>query len=256
MRETKGRNGGDSAQPLDAQVTRDPADPMRILERLAESMQHTHLEHGVRPQGRPGTVTGTGLAGRAGRHTVGIAGRTAVGATGGTRAGRAPAAVAATLGRTLTAVDSRIVSVLAHAESPADRQAARLELALLVRLRKALQGQAAQGTEDAVLADSLVEFAETVQAVLADLDAGGARQVRRWLDFDRELVAELTALGGQGTALKPLLQKARSLVENDHSEHVQPASRDAVAIFGKVAGDLDKRSPRGGASLLDEMTKP
>jgi hypothetical protein len=219
-------------------------------------MQHTHLEHGVRPQGRAGTVTGTGLAARAGRHTVGIAGRTAVGATGGTRAGRAPAAVAATLGRTLTAVESRIVGVLAHAESPADRQAARLELALLVRLRKALQGQAAHGTEDAVLADSLVEFAETVQGVLADLDAGGARRVRRWLDFDRELVAELTALGGQGASVKPLLQKARSLVENDNSEHVQPASREAVAIYGKVVGELDRRCPRGGATMLDEMTKP
>lgn len=171
------------------------------------------------------------------------------------RPGRAAQSMAMTLSRMLSAVESRIVTVMAQAEAPAERQEARLELGLLVRMRNGLQGQSS-AQEDAVLAESLVEFAETVQQTLADLEAGGTRRVRRLLEFDRELLSELAAFGGSAAPHKAAWQKARDMLKQDNEAYVQHATREALTLYTRLTGELDRRCPRGRGTLLDEMLRP
>lgn len=181
--------------------------------------------------------------------------RTAVPAVSSMQVRGRAQSMAITLSRMLGAVESRIVTVMAHAAAPAERQEARLELGLLVRIRNGLQGQTG-AQEDAVLSESLVEFAESVQQTLADLEAGGTRRVRRLLAFDRELLSELAAFGGSAQPHKAAWQKACDMLAQGQEAYVEHATREALNLYTRLTGELDRRCPRSRGTLLDEMLRP
>ncbi|MBC7794188.1 MAG: hypothetical protein H7Z43_10815 [Clostridia bacterium] len=164
--------------------------------------------------------------------------------------GPSSAMASSSLSRAAGAVDTRVMTLLS---SPRPRDETKLELALLRRLRRSLDEQSASIPEDVILIGTLIEHADDVLATIADLESGGASRVRRLLDYDRELVSQLTAMGGNGAAAKEQIQKARSVLEHMTNPQVQPAMTEAVAIFTRIQQDLAKKSPSPAVTLLDEL---
>lgn len=244
----------DSKQGPTAAAQGDDAQ-MQVLERMAETLQGKTLEAAtmvsrVGPNGLAKKVPprrGVGAPGVQARvpHTASPV-----------RTGPSAAVAHVTLLRILGSVEGRIVNVLSQADSAAERQEAAIELGLLVSLRRALQAQAALGPDDAVLCDALMEFAETVQGVLIDLEAGGTRRLRRLWDYNRELLSELVALGGAADAMKDAVSRARARITPDAPlTQLQPVTDEALSMYNKIQQELDRRCPRGRGSLLDDMTR-
>lgn len=198
----------------------------------------------------------------------GVAARTALAATGlpQARLGRSPASVVATLHRALSGVDIRLVSLMMQSQpkAAAPDDGTRLELALLSHLHETITGQSEQIQDDAVLIDSLAEFAEQVSATVADLEAGGTRALDRWLDYVREQTGALGALGGQTEAPKKSIRALRQamvpLRELNKGQATLPAEARAklkgfrakvVVLFDQVMAALEVASPKPNATYLD-----
>jgi hypothetical protein len=193
---------------------------------------------------------------RAGRTQIGMrmsGEHTPVGPTPSTvgirLSGPSGAMASASLNRAMGTVDQRIVTVLSGAIA---RDEARLELALLRRVRRGVDEHMASVPEDVILLSTLIEHADDVLAVIADLDHGGAARVRRLLDYDRELVSQVAALGGNATGLKDQVQKARQLLERDS---IAPATTEAIAVFARVQQELSRRAPMPSTTILDELVR-
>ncbi len=192
---------------------------------------------------------------RAGRTQIGMrltGEHTPVGppATVGVRlSGPSSAMATATLHRVLNVVDARVVTVLSMA---LQRDEARLELASLRRLRRSLDEHLASVPEDVVLVSSLVEHADDAMTVVADLEQGGAARTRRLLEYVRELVSQVMALGGNAAGMKESIQRARQQVEQGH---VTQATSDAVQLFVRLQLELARRSPNPASTMLDELVR-
>ncbi len=165
--------------------------------------------------------------------------------------GPSSAMTGAALNRAIGTVDQRIVVVLSGA---IPRDEARLELALLRRARRSVDEHLASVPEDVVLLSTLMEHADDVLSIVADLDHGGQARVRRLLDYDRELVSQVSALGGNATALKEQVQRARQLVERG-PESVQAATTEAIGVFTRVTQELTRRAPSPVTTMLDELVR-
>lgn len=160
----------------------------------------------------------------------------------------------ASLNRAAATTDSRIVALLSGGLSSRDET--RLELALLRRVRRSLDEHSASVPEDVVLIGTLIEYADDVLALVGDLDAGGAGRVRRLLDYDRELVSQLAALGTPSAPAKEQIQKARALLgETPTAAQLQQATSEAVTIFTRTLQDIAKKSPAPATSMLDELVR-
>jgi hypothetical protein len=157
----------------------------------------------------------------------------------------------ASLSRATNAVDGRVVTLLS---TPGSRDETRLELALLRRVRRSLEEHSASIPEDVILIGTLIEYADDVLAIVADLESGAAARIRR-LDYDRELVSQLTAMGGNGSPGKDQIQKARAMLENPAGPQLTQAAAEAVTIFTKVQQELARKSPSQAATLLDELLR-
>lgn len=166
--------------------------------------------------------------------------------------GPSSAMAGASLSRATNAVDGRVVTLLS---TPGSRDETRLELALLRRVRRSLEEHSASIPEDVILIGTLIEYADDVLAIVADLESGAAARIRRLLDYDRELVSQLTAMGGNGTPGKDQIQKARAMLENPAGPQLTQAAAEAVAIFTKVQQELARKSPSQAATLLDELLR-
>ncbi len=192
---------------------------------------------------------------RAGRTQIGMrlsGEHTPVGppATVGVRlSGPSSAMATATLHRVLNVVDARVVTVLSMSLA---RDEARLELASLRRLRRSLDEHLASVPEDVVLVTSLVEHADDAMAVVADLEQGGQTRVRRLLEYVRELVSQVTALGGNAAGMKEAVQRARQQVEQGN---VTQATTDAVQLFVRLQHELARRAPTPASTMLDELVR-
>lgn len=200
----------------------------------------------------------------------GLAARTAMATTAlpQARLGRSPASVIATLNRALAGVDMRLVNLLMHPrpQAPAPDDGTRLELALLARMHQTIVGQSEQMQDDAVLIDSLAEFADAVGATVADLEAGGTRALDRWLDFVREQTATLGALGAQTEAPKKSIRALRQAMVPLRELHKVPTTLPAearaklkgfrakvIVLFDQTAAALEEASPTPDANYLDAV---
>lgn len=112
--------------------------------------------------------------------------------------------VTAQLQKTLQVVSTRLMELLGRPAvgEPRDNLC---ELVLLQRLHGQLSrglGECAQVGSDTVVRETLVEQAGWAQQVVSDLAAGGPGRCRRLLEFERELVAQLRALGTDITEVR------------------------------------------------------
>ena len=259
MRDSKGTadSGPESVPTVRSLSSASPESQKKVQELMAETFQSSLVDPSVRP---PRGSTNPMLPKRSARTGVGLAARTAGGVSTGMRTGPSRSAAAAAVTRTLAAVDARIVGVLSQEESGGDLSP-RLELALLANLRRSLHGQATVMADDVVLCDSVVEFADGVPPLLADLQAGGKRRLRRLVNYSRELLAQLLALGGPAADIKPQVVKVRALVEQLPDEttapdvKLKPASQETLALYKRVCDELERRSPRPSSSMLDAVSK-
>lgn len=163
--------------------------------------------------------------------------------------GPSSAMATATLNRALGNVDARVVTVLSMT---LPRDEARLELATLRRLRRSLDEHLASIPEDVVLISTLVEHADDAITVITDLDQGGPSRVRRLLEYTRELVSQVLALGGNATGMKETIQRARAVNEQGN---VTQALTDAVAVFLRLQAEMARRAPTPVNTMLDELVR-
>jgi hypothetical protein len=98
----------------------------------------------------------------------------------------------------------------------------------------------------------MVEHADDAMAVVADLEQGGQTRTRRLLEYTRELVSQVTALGGNAAGMKESIQRARHQVEQGN---VTRATSDAVHLFVRLQGELARRSPTPASTMLDELVR-
>lgn len=155
----------------------------------------------------------------------------------------------ATLNRALGAIDQRVVSVLSMT---LPRDEARLELATLRRQRRSVDEHMQSIPEDVVLVQTLVEHADDAVAFVTDLESGGQPRARRLLEYVRELVSQVTALGGNATGMKEAIQRARA--QNEQGNTAQAVS-DAVSLFARLQTELARRAPSTAATMLDELVR-
>jgi hypothetical protein len=165
--------------------------------------------------------------------------------------GPSSAMAGAALNRAISSVDQRIVTVLSGA---IPRDEARLELAVLRRARRSVDEHLSSVPEDVVLLSTLMEHADDVLAIVADLDHGGQARVKRLLDYDRELISQVTALGGNPAGMKEAVQRARQLIETG-PESVPRATAEAIAVFTRVTHELTRRAPSPSTTILDELVR-
>lgn len=169
--------------------------------------------------------------------------------------GPTPMQVSANLGRVMTLVDTRIVEQLMLPVSPeVDRDDLVHEITLLFSLRRAIKGHIAAIPKDAVLLGTLVEFAEELQAILNDLESGSASRLGRLADFDQELLSALGASGGNELALsfREVVRTARTKLVGDNP-NFSAVSCELAGVHKKIQTELEKRLPREGKSVLDEV---
>ncbi len=188
------------------------------------------------------------------RAPLGLAARTAGNARVNVRASGSN--IGAITQRMVSAINARIVEVLSQDASEVEREQARVEVALLVKLHRGFEMQTQSAQEDVVLCDSLLEFADAVPAILADLEAGGTRRLRRLLEYNRELLSQLCAFGGTAAGFKPRIEQARAWIACDDASKFDPAAREAVALYVHLSGELERHCPRARGNLFDELARP
>ncbi len=229
-------------ESLAGQLEQGQADPRQVQERVRRLIGDKSPNPAARVMRAGRTQIGMRLSGE----------HTPVGppATLGVRLGGPSSAMAqATLNRALGAVDQRVVGVLSMS---LPRDEARLELAALRRLRRSLDEHMQSIPEDVVLVQTLVEHADDAIAVVTDLEGGGQSRARRLLEYTRELVSQVTALGGNAAGMKESIQRSRA--QNEQGNTAQAVS-DAVSLFTRLQTELARRSPTQASTMLDELVR-
>jgi hypothetical protein len=229
---------------LSGQLEQGSTDPRQVQERVRRLIGDRSPNPAARVMRAGRTQIGMRLSGE---HTP--VGPPTTQNMGARLSGPSSAMATATLHRALSLVDARVVTVLSMS---LQRDEARLELATLRRLRRSIDEHLASVPEDVVLVTTLVEHADDAMAVVADLDQGGQARVRRLLEYARELVSQVTALGGNAAGMKEIIQRARA--HNDQGNTTQ-ALTDAVSVFMRLQGELARRAPTPVATMLDELVR-
>ena len=172
----------------------------------------------------------------------------------------------------LSALDRRVIHILAVSKGGEARKEAQFELSFLLQIRRGLESHLEEMPNDVILLTSVVEYTEHAQSVLDDLEVGGAERLRRLLDHDRTLASELMALGGSVGGIKEQIQQARSLLaeirdnpgaaaagqgegaaQAPWNKNLRQALAQALAAFAQLQSELQKRFPVRDPSLLDDI---
>ena len=174
-----------------------------------------------------------------------------------TRSGQHPVRSTAptqALHRLLGSVDARLVSTLVAPVAAAEAAELRLRLAVLLRLRHGLAAQWAMLGNDVALNETLTEYLEGVPGLMADLETGGVARLRRILDYCRELLSELRALGADPARCQTF--RAQLLQLRQSSAQAAPAavaaSADLARAMGAALASLDDRATD---SLLAQLLR-
>lgn len=167
--------------------------------------------------------------------------------------GPTPATASTALERALTAVDTRLMSLLSRPRGALDREGNRIELGLLAQLRRSLEQQLADLPTDTILLASVIEYADEANNVLTELISGGSARARRLLEHNRELLAQLVAHGVQLPGLKDQLKSLKGALEGG-PDAARKLVDDLGAMYARLTTELGKRD---GAtvvrSLFDEL---
>lgn len=166
-----------------------------------------------------------------------------------------PVLAEAALNKTLNALDVRLVGLLAKTRDKSEREEARLELGLLLQTRRSLERQSQDGMPtDPVLLQTVMDYADEAQLMMSDLDQLGQPRLKRLIAHARELASQLIAFGTAVAPLKEQLVRAQKHLSQTPANE-KAALTDALAAFGKLKDELDKRFPLATPSLLDDLQK-
>ncbi len=190
---------------------------------------------------------------------VGMAARAAAAAPTALRTGPSRAAAGAMLQKALAAVDMRLVNALCSLPNDSRNNVARVEVALLARLDRSLRGHLDALAADVVLCDSLAEFAESVHAVLQDLETGEAPRYSRLLAFLREMLSEVVAhKSAQVQPLKQKLNRSRAMLAQASlggGNHLWQVMQSTCLLYNELFAELERLCPRGRSVMLDELLR-
>lgn len=199
---------------------------------------------------------------RAGRTTIGMqapgGAPAAAPAPAPMRMGPSITVAGATLSKAVHDIDARVGRLLA--ESGVEQgAAATIELSLLRQMRRGIARQQEEMPTDSVLLAAVIEQGDAAQAILHDLEEGGAGRIRRFVDYGRELLAQLKALGVAPSGGKEQLVRARQTIEQaGGSVTAQLLSETMTAVVGAVTraqAEVERRMPLQQRTLLDQMCK-
>lgn len=172
--------------------------------------------------------------------------------------GRTLQSLSAPLQRGLHRIDDLLLQLLDAPYPAQGRDAVRLEVALLLRLRRGLaphvRGPEArdQARIDAVLADALLESVDAASATVADLEGEPVVRFARWASFCRELLAELAALGDKDLADLRARQERASRRVGDRGATPGDLGRELGGLYAALHTRLEAKSPLRRPTLLDE----
>ncbi len=169
--------------------------------------------------------------------------------------------VQGTLQRELAEIDGRIVNLMLEAENAAQRPG---EIYLLCDVRAGLQSVLDTLPEHDVLLGLVHEYSEQVEAILADLVAGGQKRAKRLLEHDRELMSRLKAmskadpknapLAGAATKFGALLEASKKKLEAPPAG-IEPLSRELEDLLFSMHKELEGQGFGGAHSLLFSALK-
>lgn len=172
------------------------------------------------------------------------------------RPGRTLASLAAPMIRALHQVDSACMRALSTAVTDPQRAQARLEVSLWGPLRRALvahiedaHADIEHARIDVVLADHLLAFADDVLQWVADVEAGGERQLSRYQACCRGLCGQIAALGGDATPYRTRLQ---AIVLADPEAQI----KSLCQLHDDLVRALETLCPRTDKVLLDDLRLP
>ncbi len=200
----------------------------------------------------------SGVAARVGRGTGGVglgpgAQKPAAPAPAPVKLAPTPTLVEASMGKSIQTLDLRIVAILSRACAPKERSEARMELSLLLALRRRLERHTKSDLpRDPVLLGSMNDYVDEAQAIIADLEAGEVARLLRLVEHARELTSQLATMGGAPPGLKEQLQKVKAQL----GDKADAAAAEMVAAFARLQQELEKRFPLSTPSLLDELLRP
>jgi len=162
--------------------------------------------------------------------------------------------VSANLGQLQKSIEQYIIRLLLREEQGSARSNAhRLELALLVDTYRCIEKNLIELPENAGLLSHLDEFFHDTQALIRDLGDGGGGRICRIVSYNRQLVSELSVLGGQVGSLKDILSKRAKMVATANLEREDEVLNEMGSIYQKLRQELDRRGKKTHTSLMEKV---
>lgn len=232
------------------------------LEQIREGLVAGSMESKVaqdRVRQLLGERQGIARGARAGRTTIGMSTPTSKPLTrpAPVRMGPTPTVTSAALGKALQDIDSRVGHLVAEIDAAAPVSADWVELALLRQLRRGVVRQQAELPQDALLLETILQHSEEVQASLQELEQGGPARAQRLVDYARELVAQLKALGKAPAGAKEQLVQAKvdlgKAADEGATTVVDQVLAVVVQVVGRAQPELERQLPVKSPSLLDRI---
>jgi len=236
---------------------------LAALDRLSRSLEAGEVE------ARAAQAQLRKLVGEGGRAGMRLAGRTRIGLSapdapalgqgghGSQRAGTGKQPSRGVTGgglhKVLAAMDARLVGILTARERPQSQELTRVEVALLLQLRRALGVHADGLPDDPVLLASVRDYLRHTEQVLGDLDGSPAQRLERMIDFNRTLLAQLVASGGKGGDLRAELKAARAKLQEPSAASEEAVGKVVVTVFEKLRKQLAQKMPSTDDALLERL---
>jgi len=236
---------------------------LRQLESLRHSLDEGSIDAKVvqdRVRQLLGDRGGVARPTRAGRTTIGMSAPTVAPSAAPTPARMAPTTTVAgaTLNKAAQDIDARVGRLVTETgiEDAGDVQ---VEIGLLRQMRRGIARQQEDLPTDAVLLAAVMEQGEATQAVLTDLERGGSARLRRLLDYGRELIAQLRALGAAPVGVKEQLVRVKvaltQAADEPSEEQLAEARSVVTGAVVRAQSEIERRMPLARKSLLDQLFK-
>ena len=235
---------------------------LQHLEQIALALNDGTLPPGAaerRMQQVIGDSRGRAQPQKAGRTQIGMrVPSTAAGAAGQTPMPPAgpkrvtPAMAIGTISRVLGGIAARVGQLVAQPLVKEARDEVRMELALLSSLRGTLTSQLEEVPENPLFVESLLEYAEDAEGVVADLIKGGNERVGRLLSFDRQWISKFILAGEALADEKASVKKAQLALKNNEATQ---AMQIALRVFIVLIPRVQRQGKEHDSSLVDAMLR-
>ena len=162
--------------------------------------------------------------------------------------------VGANLGKMQNTIEQHILKLLLREDQGSARSNAhRLELALFVDTYRSIEKNLVELPENAGLLSHLDDFFQETQALMQDLGEGGGKRISRIVSYNRQLVSELSVLGGQVGGLKETLSKRAKAAAAETLGSEDEVLNEMGSIYQKLRQELDRRAKKTHSSLMQKV---